>query len=100
MQGVQIITSAHQLKKIEKEIFHAMDEALHVHVLLQGHQCQGVSENYEIISKNLHPSIKCLYISKNLIEEFRALDLVLRSNSYKGLDFFCPACPVDTPPDF
>ena len=99
--GKVIITSSQQLKNFEENIFNAvMEDGYHVHIMLIGHQCHDEKGNYETFSNNLHPSIKSIYVPRSLIQEMRAVDYVLRSNGHKGLDFFCPACPVGTPLTF
>lgn len=99
--GKLIISSSKHLKKFEGELFDAvMEYGYHVHIILIGHQCHDEKGYYDMFSTNLHPTIKCIYIPRSLIHDVRAINVVLRSNGHEGLEFFCPACPVGTPPDF
>jgi len=99
--GKVILTSSQQLKIFEENIYTAVVEyGYHVHIIHIGHQCQDEKGYYETFSNNLHPSIKCIYIPRSLIKEVRVIDAILRSNGHEGLELFCAACPVGTPPDF
>ena len=99
--GKVILSSSKHLKKFEGELFDAvMEYGYHVHIILIGHQCHDEKGYYDMFSTNLHPTIKCIYIPRSLIHDVRAINVVLRSNGHEGLEFFCPACPVGTPPDF
>ena len=100
MEGKIFISSSYELKRVESIIFDEMYKGTHIHVLTEDHVCKDENNYFNMLTTNRHPSIKSIFVQRDLMWEMKILDEVLKKNKLEGLSFFCPACPIGTAQQF
>ena len=92
MEGKIILSSSHDLAVIENIIIDEMNSGAHIHITSNDHECEDHGR-YTLFMSNRHPTIKSIIVEKNIMQEMKILDIVLRQNNLEGLHFWCPCCP-------
>ena len=93
MEKMCMISNSSQLENISTEIYNLIDQEVDIHVVLQGHKCGSAISNSEILFQNHHPSHRVIFVTHDMIHEFRCMNYAIASY-YGGqpLKFSCPAC--------
>ena len=91
------ITTSSELKNFYDVILHAVvEDGLKVHLLYVGHRC-STEPLFDKLIGNKMPSIRCIFISADMIEEFLVMNAVIqRPYRTTGLENFCPNCGAET----
>ena len=87
------ITTSSELKNFYDVILDAVvQDGLKVHLLCVGHRC-STEPLFDKLIGNKMPSIRCIFISPDMIEEFLVMNAVIqRHYRTTGLENFCPNC--------
>ena len=96
MNNVVTITSSTELKHLYDVIINAIEDGMKIHLLTVGHNC-STEQIFETFINNRHPTIRCIFISPEMIQEFLVMNTVIRRHfKTVGLDHFCPNCGAET----
>ena len=96
MNNKVTITSSTELNHLYDDIINAIDDGKKIHLLTVGHNC-STEKIFETFINNRHPTIRCIFTSQDMIQEFMVMDRVIRRNfKTAGLDQFCPNCGGET----
>ena len=90
------ITSSAELNHLYDVIIDAVEDGMKIHLLKVGHRC-STEPIFETFIENKLPTIRCIFISPEMIQEFLVMDTVIRRHfKTVGLDQFCPNCGAET----
>ena len=90
------ISSSAELKHLYDVIIDAVEDGMKIHLLTVGHRC-STEPIFDILINNQHPTIRCIFISPEMIQEFLVMDTVIRRHfKTVGLDQFCPNFGAET----
>ena len=89
------ITNSAELKNLYDVIIDAVEDGMKVHLLKVGHRC-STEPIFETFIENKHPTIRCIFISPEMIQEFLVMNTVIRRHfKTVGLVNICPSCGAD-----
>ena len=97
-----VIESSDDLNLIDGDILNALCDGLDVHILSIRHvTCEGDQVTFTNYINNCDVSKRVIYITDNMIDEFRTIESVYYNESRRTsdpLDHFkwhCPLCKID-----
>ena len=94
MTGPVTVRSSRQLRSIESTMFNLMDEEVAIHIIPVEHRCHS-DQIYQLVRRNECNIRKSIFVSRNMIDEFRLLDAVVQSGGYKPFKYTCPGCMLN-----
>ena len=94
MNGPVTVRTSRQLKNIESTMFHLMDERVDIHIIPVEHRCHS-DQIYQLVRRNECNIRKSIFVSRNMIHEFRILDAVVQSGGYARFKYTCPGCMLN-----